>query len=171
NLVNKKGNSALTLAVRGNTPAVVDFLLSKGADVNVVDASGENLVSYLIDTYSAQRLAAFDAKLKLLQDKGLAITTPQKNGNTLYHLSLAKNDFALLKRIEPFKVDVNAKNKEGITALHKAAMTAKDDSVMKYLLSIGAKKDAVTEFKETAFDLAKENEFLTKNKVSIDFLK
>ncbi|MEJ5996151.1 ankyrin repeat domain-containing protein [Pedobacter sp. Du54] len=171
NLVNKKGNSALTLAIRGNTPAVVNLLLSKGADVNVVDANGNNLAAYLIDTYSPQRLTAFEAKLKLLQDKGLAITAPQKNGNTLYHLALAKNDFALLKRIEIFNVDVNAKNKEGITALHKAAMTAKDDSMMKYLLAIGAKKDVVTEFKETAFDLAKENEFLSKNKVSIEFLK
>jgi ankyrin repeat protein len=171
NLVNKKGTSALTLAVRGNSPAVVSLLLSKGADVKVVDANGDNLAAYLIDAYSPQRLEAFDGKLKLLQEKGLVLSTPQKNGNTLYHLALAKNDFDLLKRIESFKVDVNAKNKEGVTALHKAAMTAKDDSVMKYLLSIGAKKDIVTEFKETAFDLAKENEFLSKNKVSIDFLK
>lgn len=171
NLVNKKGASALTLAVRSNSSEVVNLLLSKGADVNVVDANGDNLAAYLIDAYSAQRLDAFEGKLKLLQEKGLSFTAPQKNGNTLYHLALAKNDFDLLKRIESLKVDVNAKNKEGITALHKAAMIAKDDTVMKYLLSIGAKKDVVTEFKETAFDLAKENEFLSKNKVSIDFLK
>lgn len=171
NQVNKKGASALSLAIRSNTPAVVNLLLSNGADVNVVDADGNNLVAYLIDAYNAQRLEAFEAKLKLLQEKGLQITTTQKNGNTLYHLALAKNDFSLLKRIEAFKADVNAKNKEGITPLHKAAMTAKDDSVLKYLVAIGAKKDTVTEFKETAFDLAKENEFLSKNKVSIEFLK
>ena len=171
NHVNNKGLSALTLAVRGNSPAVVSLLLAKGADLNVVDAAGDNLVTYLIDSYSPQRSEAFEGKVKVLQEKGLALTAAQKNGNTLYHLALAKNDFALLKRIESFKVDVNSRNKEGITALHKAAMTAKDDSVMKYLLSIGAKKDVVTEFKETAFDLAKENEYLSKNKVSIDFLK
>lgn len=42
---------------------------------------------------------------------------------------------------------------------------------MKYLISVGAKKDAVTNFKETAFDLASENESLSKSNVSVNFLK
>jgi hypothetical protein len=50
-------------------------------------------------------------------------------------------------------------------------MIAKDDTVMKYLVSIGAKKEAVTNFNETAFDLASENESLSKSKISITFLK
>ncbi len=171
NHTNSKGISALALAVRGNSTAVVELLLASGANINVIDANGDNLVPYIIDAYNPQRLALFEGKLKLLQEKGLNLTVPQKNGNTLYHLAIGKNSFDLLKRIEFFKVDVNAKNKEGLAVLHKAAMTAKDDKVMKYLLSIGAKKDVATEFEETAFDLAKENEYLTKNKVSIDFLK
>lgn len=113
----------------------------------------------------------FDSKLTLLQQKGLDVKTPQPNGNTLYHLAVAKNDLGLVKKIEPLQIDVNARNKEGMTALHKAAMIAKDDTMMKYLLSIGAKKDIATNFKETAFDLATENETLAKNNVSINFLK
>jgi ankyrin repeat protein len=113
----------------------------------------------------------FDTKIKILQKAGLDLTAPQENGNNLYHFAIAKNNLSLLKRLEPMGLDVNAKNKEGVTALHKAAMIAKDDAVMKYLLSIGAKKDVLTNFDETAFSLASENESLTKNNVSVTFLK
>jgi len=171
NQVNKKGISALAMAIRNNTPEVVRLLVAKGADVNVTDANGDNLAYYLIQSYNPQKIEAFEAKLKILEEQNLNSTVPQKNGNTLYHLAVAKNDLSLLKLINNPKIDINAKNKEGMTALHKAAMIAQDDNILKYLLSIGARKDAISDFKETAFDLASENEFLTKNNISIDFLK
>ncbi|SKB48286.1 ankyrin repeat domain-containing protein [Daejeonella lutea] len=171
NQKNKNGLSALALAVRGNSPEVVAALIAKGADVKVVDKNGDNLAYYLVQSYTPQNSVAFDAKLKLLQDKGLNFAAPQQNGNTLYHLAVAKNDLTLIKKVEGLNIDKDAKNKEGYTALHKAAMSAKDDSLIKYMLEIGAKKATKTEFDETAYDLAKENEYLSKNKVSIDFLK
>ncbi|GAB3935668.1 ankyrin repeat domain-containing protein [Larkinella terrae] len=171
NQSNEKGATALTLAVRGNSPEVVGYLLNKGADAKVTDKTGDNLVAYLVQSYHPARSEEFDAKLKLLQEKGLDIKASQKNGNTLYHLAVAKNDLLLLKKLEPLQIDVNGKNKEGITALHKAAMLSKDDAILKYLLSIGAKKDIATNFKETAFDLASENESLSKSNVSVNFLK
>lgn len=195
NQTNNKGESALSLAVKGNSPEVVKFLIEKGADVKVTNKDGENLLAYLVQSYSAgapggqggpqgppqgggegrvgfgPKTEDFDAKLKMLEEKGLTAATPQKNGNTLYHLAVMKNDLGLLKRIQALGIDVNAKNSEGITALHKAAMIAKDDTVMKYLVSVGAKKEAVTNFNETAFDLASENESLSKSKISITFLK
>ncbi|MDR6763111.1 ankyrin repeat protein [Flavobacterium sp. 2755] len=175
NTQNLKGESALTNAVRTGTPEAVALLLNKGADVNVKDKDGNNLGVYLVQSYkpSGKETTAdpFDAKAKLLQDKGLNLAAAQKDGNTLYHLAITKNDIALLKKITDLKADINAKNKDGLTALHRAAMTSKDDAVLKYLISAGAKKDINTEFDETAYALAKENELLTKNNVSIDFLK
>ena len=120
---------------------------------------------------NATKQDPFEAKIKLLQDKGLNLATAQKDGNTLYHLAIAKNDLALLQKITALNIDVNAKNKDGLTALHKAAMISKDDTILKYLLSIGAKKDIITEFDESAYALAKENESLTKNNISVEFLK
>jgi ribosomal protein L11 methylase PrmA len=50
-------------------------------------------------------------------------------------------------------------------------MISKDDTILKYLISIGAKKEITTDFDESAYALAKENESLTKNNVSLEFLK
>ncbi|MFD2941779.1 ankyrin repeat domain-containing protein [Flavobacterium notoginsengisoli] len=178
NAQNLKGESALTYAVRNGSPEAVSLLLAKGADVNVKDKDGNNLGVYLVQSYrpagrerETPKEDPFDAKAKLLQDKGLNLATAQKDGNTLYHLAITKNDAALLKKITDLKVDINAKNKDGLTALHRAAMTSKDDAILKYLISAGAKKDISTEFDETAYALAKENDLLTKNNISVEFLK
>jgi ankyrin repeat protein len=176
NAVNAKGESALTAAIKSGSADVASLLIKNGADVNIKDKEGNNLGYYLVQSYRAPRPGAtagddFGAKVKVLQDKGLNFAAPQKDGNTLYHVAIIKNDLDLVKKLAALKVDVNAKNKEGITALHKAAMVSKDDATLKYLLSIGAKKDIKTEFDETAYSLAKENEFISKNNISIDFLK
>ncbi|MEN2412347.1 ankyrin repeat domain-containing protein [Flavobacterium mesophilum] len=172
NLQNAKGESALTMAVKSGTPDAVALLLGKGADVNVKDKDGNNLGFYLVQSYRPDpKQDTFDAKAKLLQEKGLNLAAPQKDGSTLYHFAAAKNDLSLLKKLASLNIDVNAKNKDGITALHKAAMVAKNDTILKYLLSIGAKKELTTEFDESAYALAKENESLTKQNISIEFLK
>jgi ankyrin repeat protein len=183
NAQNKKGESTLTKAIQSGTPEAATLLLEKGADVKVLDKDGNNLGFYLIDSYRPQMAMGrgpevantpkdpFAAKIKLLQDKGLNLAIPQKDGNTLYHLAITKNDLTLLKKIADLNIDVNAKNKDGLTPLHKAAMISKDDNILKYLLSIGAKKEITTEFDENAYALAKENETLTKNNVSVEFLK
>ena len=172
NLQNAKGESALTFAVRSGTPENLALLLNKGADAKVTDKDGNTLGVYLVQSYKPDpKQDTFDAKAKLLQEKGLNLAAAQKDGSTLYHFAIAKNDLSLLKKLASLNIDVNAKNRDGITALHKAAMVAKNDEIMKYLISIGAKKDIKTEFDESAYALAKENESLTKQNVSIEFLK
>lgn len=191
NAVNSKGESALTNAVKSSNVEVVTLLLKNGADVHVVDAAGHNLVYTLIDAYrgaggrggfggrggnqqvAAQTSPADDlaAKLQVLKESGLDLTGPFSDGSTLYHLAITKNDIALLKKISSLGVDINAKNEEGLTVLHKAAMFAKNDEILRYLLSAGAQKDIKTSFGETAYDLAGENELLEQENISVDFLK
>ncbi len=212
NHANQKGLSALSVAVRGNSPEVVDYLIRKGADVKILDKAGNSLAFYAVESYrphSTQPMMAmggagqgprpgagagsgaggpqgsqggrtagmgpkpedFDNKVKALQAAGLDIKAPQENGSSLFHVAIAKNDVAILKRLQALGLDVNTKDKEGFTPLHKAALIAKDDVILKYLLEAGAKKDAATSFEETAFDLASENETLKKNNISLTFLK
>lgn len=180
NAVNNKGESALTHAVKNSSADVVTFLLNNGADSKIKDNEGNNLAYYWVESYRAPRPGSSEAsaqkddfgdKLTLLKNKGVNFAAKQKDGNTIYHSAIVKNDLSLLKRLAELNIDVNAKNNEGVTVLHKAAMIAKDDTILKYLLSIGAQKDIKTEFDETAYDLAKENELLKKKNISIDFLK
>lgn len=171
NVQDENGRSALAMATNRNTVDVVEFLLENGADIRTEDKEGNTLAYYLLNTFKQNENSAFEAKLKLLKAKGLSLTKKQNGGNTLLHLATLKNNQALLKRLLSFKIDVNAKNDEGYTALHLAAMKSDTDAILKHLLKHGANQGIKTEFDESAFDLASENELLQKNNVSLNFLK
>lgn len=173
NTVNAKGESALTQAVKSSSVEVINELINKGASISIEDKENHNLAYHLVQNYRTPRGGNDDFldKMNLLKAKGIAVQAPQQDGSTLYHIAVIKNDLNLIKKLEGFGIDINAKNAEGLTALQKAAMIAKDDSVLKYLLTLNADKTLKTEFDETAYDLAKANEVLTKNQINIDFLK
>lgn len=166
---NKEGKTALMNAVRGNSKDVVVFLIDKGADIKGVDASGNSLAYYLLESYSKRNEKPFTEKWELLTEKGLDIARVQSEGNTLLHLAVTKNNADLLAKIAAYKIDVNAKNANGLTALHIAAMTSNNVDNIKKLIALGAKTDIGTDFEETVYDLALENELLDKNE--IEFLK
>ncbi|MGL2993575.1 ankyrin repeat domain-containing protein [Flavobacterium sp. TSSA_36] len=184
NAQNVKKETALTYAVKSGTPEIFSFLVNNRGDLSVLDKDDFNLGYYLIQYYkpqSGERRGAgvengtkkdpFDAKIAIFKEKGFDLAAPQKEGSTLYHFAVIKNDLNLLEKLASLNINVNAKNKDGLTALHKAAMLAKDDAILKYLLSIGAQKESKTDFDETAYTLAKENESLTKKKTDVEFLK
>jgi ankyrin repeat protein len=168
---NKEGQSALSLAIGRNTPEVVAFLIKHKADIAVVDLKGRNLAYYLVNSFSTKNANVFKEKVKLLQNKGFNIQQPQKDGSTLYHLAVDKNNMMLLEWVNTLNVDINTKDSDGNTALHKAAMSSKSEDILKFLIKAGADLRAKTDFNESAYDLAKENELLKKNGVNIDFLK
>ncbi|WP_103863618.1 ankyrin repeat domain-containing protein [Aquimarina sp. I32.4] len=171
NDTDKNGRSALTNAIEYNTTDVVEFLIAQKADIAVTDTKGNTLSKYVIASYNPKEADKFKKKVALLTNNGFDMTQPQKDGNTLYHLAIEKKNLELLKLIKKYTIDINAKNSEGMTVLHKAAMTAKNNTILEYLLSVGADKNIKTGFEESVFDLASENEVLKTNNVDLNFLK
>ena len=179
NAANEKGETALMNAFANGSSDVAAILLKNGANAKAIDKNGNNLVYYWFNSFKPTPAGKagetpkddFSEKLSLLKTAGLDIKAAQKNGSTLLHIAADKGDLALMRKALEFDIDINAKDADGNTALHKVALTAKDDKILQLLVKAGAKKDISTEFGETAYDLAKENQFLVENKVAIDFLK
>ena len=170
-LADKKGRTALAMAVAGNTPEVVACLLDRGADALVKDQSGNTMAYYLLQSFDADHPGGFEAKLALLREAGVRMDQVQHDGNTLLHLAARDNDLAMLKRLRAFDIDINARNAEGNTALHLAAMSTDDGNTLSYLVGEGADIAARTDFDETVYDLASENELLREKRIQLDFLK
>ena len=171
NAKDDKGRTALALAVSENDVTVVNMLLKLAADINTYDAQGNTLAYYLLNNYKSNTVDVFEEKLSVLTSNGLVVNRPQSNGNTLLHIATERHNLALLKRLEEFSIDVNLKNNNGMTALQIAAMKASDLDILNYLLGQGADKTVVTEFGESIYDLASENELLHIENNDINFLK
>ena len=168
---NKEGFSALTYAITRNSTKAVDFLIAKGADLGIKDRKGRNLVFHMFDSYNPRNKEAFETFLSLAQEKDLDLTPTYEGGNTWAHMAIAEGEMALLEKAMELGVDINQKNEDGMTPLHLAAMNAKNKDLLAVLIEKGADKTILTDFEESAYDLANENEALSKNGVDLGFLK
>ena len=169
NLANSKGETALMKAVKKNKIDVVNYLISKKANVNALDKKENSLVTYLIDSYKEKDAELFENKKEALVKARLDLTKLQADKSSIYHLAITKNSLPLLKSFESLNIDVNVKDKKGNTVLHYAAMKSTNTEILKYLLEKGASKKITTDFDETVYDLAAENELLKGQNIA--FLK
>lgn len=169
NHADKDGKTPLTAALQGNSAAIVSYLLANGASIEALDAKGNNVAAYLFNGRGKPR--DFDAKVAALTNKGFDFKKLQGDDRSIWHLAVSKNNLGLLKKVSAFGADINAKDKDGNTPLHNAAMKTENAAILKFLIANGADVKSTTEFGETALDLANENELLAKNKVNLQFLK
>lgn len=162
---------------RGNT-AVVDWLLSLGADVNITDNDG----------YTPLLVASQFGHSKLVQKllaKGADVRARSKEGNSVLHLTWGTNAATVsvliaagaelnaqtkdgmtplsvsahhgttdvVRELLRHKPDVNLADKEGMTALMEAARKGHAD-VVRLLLAAGADKNLRDKSGKTALDWA-----------------
>ncbi len=172
NFQNHEGYSPLTLAVQRGSKEAFDLLVAKGADVSVLDGKGDNLMMHAFKSYSERRKENFEYLISNLSE--MPNSVDQKvfsGGNTLAHVAIDKNNSYLLQKAIELGVDLNHKNDDGVTPLHMAAMSATDEHMIQALLSAGADKKILTQYDESAYELASQNELLIKNEVNVGFLK
>ena len=171
NQQNLEGKSALTNAVSRNTIENIKLLIDKGCDIDVKDNNGNGLLYYAIKYSQKSKMNVFNEKFDYLINKGLNPKTHNNKGENLYHVAIEKNNMEIIKKIGDYNININTVNKDGMTALHIAAMKANNSDIMRLLSEKGADITSKTNFGETAFDLASENELLIKSKTKLDFLK
>ena len=166
---NKDGEFALALAIRYNDPEVVELLVQRGADLTLVNANGNGLLYFLMQSHNAKNINLFNQKVDLLRQAGFSFNHAEKTGKNLYHMAVEKGSHSLLSFAKNEGAEINTVDKDGLTPLHYAAMTTDNISVIHSLIKDGADKTILTDFQESAYDLAFENELLKKE--DIDFLK
>lgn len=164
---NNDGYTALTFATQRINLESFELLKSKGANADVVDSDGNNLFYHLFKAYNRRSARNFEPFAKALKAAGVDASKASKN-ETLLHIAIANGDPKLIQKAFAFDAKINQKNKDGLTPLHLAAMKANNPRLLKMLLKKGADKTILTDFEESAYDLAKENELL---KGDVSFLK
>lgn len=169
NVRNKEGFTAFSRALKYNQLEIAKLLADKGANTRVIDANGFDLGYHLVDAY--RNSEQFSTKMDYLISTGYDPKSPQRDGSTLLHAAIKKEDVELIKKLVAMGLDINAKDDMGQTILHHAAMQADDEALLKCLVEAGADKNVTTEFEESAYDLASANEILMQQNVNLDFLK
>ena len=168
---NKEGHSALTIAVKRRKKENFDLLIEHQADLNVQDTEGNNLLYYAFEAHTEGKEEITDYIINKNLTANVKGSHAYINGNTLAHIAIKKQSLFLLEKAIEIGVDINQKNDLELSPLHLAALKAKNEKLLSTLLNHGADKQLLTQFNESAYDLASQNELLEKGKVSLSFLK
>jgi ankyrin repeat protein len=168
---NNLGESAITIAITKGRKDHFDFLLSKGADLGITDALGNDLMYYVFKSFSPKNEDLTQYFIKRLKAYGLNGKSLYTNNNTLAHIAIEKHSVFLLEQAIAMGTNINLKNTTNLSPLHLAAMKAKNKTIINVLLEHGVEKNTRTEFNESPYDLALQNELLRAKNIDLTVLK
>lgn len=160
--VNREHQSALTYAVRRQNEDATDKLLAHSLDAKIVDNDGKNLLTHLFNS-TRKDMTYLEKYLPIFTEMGVE-AQPE-----IMHIAVEKHNADMVKKAKELGVSIDAKDENGNTPLQVEAMRAKNIDFLQVLLAEGANKKINTEFGESVYDLASENELLSAQ--AITFLK
>lgn len=146
-IVDKAGSRLIDVAIVGDRPDIVRFLLDHGANFNAGANAGRQ---------SPLHMAAFMGEtdvILLLLDKGAPINSLNSQGATPLGLAALQGKAAAVALLAQRGADLNAKNSDGFTPLMLAARFGKTDAVTA-LVFAGADKTIRDQNGRSAADFA-----------------
>ena len=162
NQFDKDENTPLMKSAISNNTLVIATLLDKTKNINSQNKQGLSALTLAVENNTLE-------VIDFLIYRGADTQIVDKQGNTLYHYAVKRADIKVLEKLSQCPININQKNKEGLTPLQIAVMTAKNLEVVHFLINKGADKTLTTDLGETIYDLAKENEVLKQ--INVEFLK
>ena len=171
NLKNNDGHSALSKSVIYAKKDAFNFLTKNGANLNIEDKNKDDLISLAFKNHIDRKDEDYEYIINNLVEMGVTAKPNYSEGNSLLHYAVEKNSKFLVKKALELNVDPNYKNQLGLTSLHLAAMKATNSFITEILIEAGADKNILTDFGESPYDLASENEILISNKTDITHLQ
>ncbi|MGB5919486.1 ankyrin repeat domain-containing protein [Arcobacter sp.] len=156
NTKNKKGQTPFTFALLNDYIKMAKVLLDKGVDTHNIGDIFTAFSSYrnaLVQGSNEEVLIAYDIVKELVEKNDLSILNQKKDDLSLMHL--ASNSIVLMKLLIDKKVDINKKDKNGLTPLFYAVI-AKNLKTVKLLVKSGAKTDVKNKKGRTVFQISKD---------------
>lgn len=136
------GRSPLALAINFGRWAIVDMLLSRGANPDVAEMSGFTALHRLIESMVSHKVADL-IRLDLLLKAGASVDAADTSGKTALHLGAAFGcPQEALGMLLDHGANIDARDNLGRTALHHAAREGAAD-LIGWLLERGASQDTV----------------------------
>lgn len=136
----KDGKSLLHYAILGNAFDVVNELIKRGINVNILD---NNLESAIFDCARKAKLEL--AKILIINNANLEL----KNnlGETIFHLASSKGDREFIELLVENKINTNIETKDGLYPVHYAVLSS-NINIIKYLLSLNNQSFSILDKKK-----------------------
>lgn len=133
------GETPVMIAIEANQSAVVNFLISKGADLTLQDQQGANSLEVAIKQGNIPLIK------QVMDQLQVTVTTKDVKGKGLLDKAMATGNLATVKFFIEQGADINAQDEQGNTPLDRM-LASSNQPMVTLLKSAGAKRNINKKF-------------------------